>query len=173
MPFPAILNIVTDPHSSSKSSSLLEVAGLWPHLCGMCQCRMCQCRMCPHQLAILVYIRSSERTRKLRKRCSTAVCLFLFPFCSFHPFSFLSLLYFFLKSFFHLTQHRQSAIQIRHLGSPMCSVRTWQGRVQSLCLHFSHTTPLRKSLTINHFLCIQYFQQILHAGKSRKHIEQP
>ena len=31
--------------------------------------------------------------------------------------------------------------------------------IQTLCLHFSRSTPLRKILTVNHFLRIEYFQQ--------------
>ena len=29
--------------------------------------------------------------------------------------------------------------------------------IQTLCLHLSRSTPLRKTLTVNHYLCIEYF----------------
>ena len=31
--------------------------------------------------------------------------------------------------------------------------------IQTLCLHLSHSTPLRKTLTVNHYLRIEYFQR--------------
>ena len=32
--------------------------------------------------------------------------------------------------------------------------------IQTLCLHLSYSTPLRKTLTVNHYLRIEYFQHI-------------
>jgi len=58
--------------------------------------------------------------------------------------SFLLPLLFFLKSF----------LQLNTIGNDfhLCLI-------QILCLHFSRSTPLRKTLTINHYLRIEYFQQ--------------
>ena len=32
--------------------------------------------------------------------------------------------------------------------------------IQTLCLHLSHSTLLHKILTVNHYVCIEYFQQL-------------
>ena len=58
--------------------------------------------------------------------------------------SFLLPLLFFLKSF----------LQLNTIGDGF-RLRL----IQILCLHFSRSTPLRKTLTINHYLRIEYFQQ--------------
>jgi len=58
--------------------------------------------------------------------------------------SFLLPLLFFLKSF----------LQLNTIGDDF-HLRL----IQILCLHFSRSTPLRKTLTINHYLRIEYFQQ--------------
>ena len=77
-------------------------------------------------------------------------CLFLFV-------SFLLLLshlplsfhfYFFLKSFLQL-----NTINDLHLHL-----------TRTLCLHLSYSIPLRRTLTVNHYLRIEYFQQQMPAG---------
>ena len=37
--------------------------------------------------------------------------------------------------------------------------------IQTLCLHLSRFTPLRKTLTVDHYLCIEYFQHSKDRGK--------
>ena len=90
-----------------------------------------------------------ERTRKLRKRCHTPACFSLFPFCFlslvFSPSSFLSLLALLLPQLFPFAQ--LNTINELNLRS-----------IQTLCLHLSYSTPLRKTQTINHYLRIEYFQ---------------
>ena len=56
---------------------MLEMAGLWPHLMRNVPVRDVLVRDVP---ALDLYVHTSERTRKLRKRCHAPVCFFLFPF---------------------------------------------------------------------------------------------
>ena len=74
---------------------------------------------------------------KLRKLFSHP-CLFLFVS------SFLFLLHFFLKPSF---------LQLNTINHDL-HLRI----IQVLCLHFSRSTPLRKTLTVNHCLRIEYYQ---------------
>ena len=61
--------------------------------------------------------------------------------------SFLSSHHFPLKSFLPSTQYNNYDLRLR--------------TVQTLYLHLGHSTPLRKTLTVNHYLRIEYFQQAL------------
>ena len=70
--------------------------------------------------------------------------LFLSPSCYFSLVIFLSTLYSLLTSFLSSTQHINDDLHPRI--------------IQILCLHISHSTPLLKTLTVNHYLCIKYFQ---------------
>ena len=102
------------------------------------------CGMRPHCKAALVRIRTSQWRVSPEHCFYTPVCFSLFPFCSFSPVFFplsTSLLSQVLLSF-------NSALSIM-----ICFFRI----IQTLCLHFSRPTPLRKTLTINHYLRIEYF----------------
>ena len=94
----------------------------------------------------MVYVRTSEGTCKLRKCCHTPLCFSLFPFC-FFSLIFFSLSASLLPQVFPLLQ--LNAINDLHLRL-----------IQTLFLHLSHSTPLHKTLSINHYLRIEYFQQV-------------
>ena len=95
-------------------------------------------------------VRTGERTRKLRKRCHTPARFSLFPFCFlsliFSPSSFLSLLAILLPQVFPFVQ--LNTINALNLHS-----------IQTLYLHLSYSTPLRRTQTVNHYLRIGNFQQ--------------
>ena len=92
-------------------------------------------------MAALVCVRTSQGTRKLWKCFHTPS---FFPSCpfSFSPsfFHFIS----FLKSFLSSTYHNQLWSSSPHNTK--------------LHLHLSGSTPLRKTLTVNYYLRIEYFQ---------------
>ena len=92
----------------------------------------------------MVYVRTSEGTCKLRKCCHTPLYFSLFPFY-FFSLIFFSLSASLLPQVFPLLQ--LNAINDLHLRL-----------IQTLFLHLSHSTPLHKTLTINYFLRIEYFQ---------------
>ena len=112
------------------------MAGLWPHLM----------RDVPALEGRTGYVHTRERPRKLGKRCHTPVSFSLFPFC-FFSLVFLSLSTLLLPQVFPF-------LQLNTNNSDL-SLRI----IQTLCLHLSRSTPLRKTLTINHYLRIEYFQQ--------------
>ena len=94
-------------------------------------------------------VRTGERTPRLRKRCHTPACFSLFPFCFlslvFSPSLLLSLLALLLPQVFSFVQ--LNTINDLNLHS-----------IQTFCRHPSHSTQLRKSQTVNHYLRIEYFQ---------------
>ena len=69
-------------------------------------------------------------------------------FFPYYPFS----LFFFLP--LHFFPHQLITISHSHLRL-----------IQTLCLHLSRFTPLRKTLTVDHYLCIEYFQHSKDRGK--------
>ena len=79
------------PNSSLPITRSNSQASCWKtHVYGRTWCGMCQCGMCPHLKAAPVYVRNSQETHTLRKRCHTPV-----SFC--FPFRFFSLLSSFLS----------------------------------------------------------------------------
>ena len=123
---------------------VLEIARLWPHL----------------MRDVLTLggrtgdVRTGEGTRKLRKRCHTPACFSLFPFCFlslvFSSSSVLSLLALLLP----LLPHVFSFLQLDTIND--LNLRS----IQTLCLHLSYSTPLHKTQTVNHYLRVEYFQQV-------------
>jgi len=93
--------------------------------------------MCPHSVAAETYIRTSQRTRKLRKCFHPLFFLSLQPFARFTP-SFLCTT--FLKTFFLFIK----LTSINH----------------NLHLHLSGFSPLSKILTVNHYLHSPDFQHL-------------
>ena len=87
-------------------------------------------------------------TRKLRKRCHTPVCFSLFPFSSF--------------SLVFLSLNLTSSSFLSFLQLNTIKYDLSLHIIQIVCLHFSRSTPLGKTLTVNHFLRIEYYQQTLH-----------
>ena len=124
--------------------TVLEIARLWPHLM-----RDVPMRDVPALVVRTDNVRTRERTRKLRKRCHTPACFSLFPFCFLSlvlsPSSFLSLLALLLPQVLPFVQ--LNTINDLNLRS-----------IQTLCLHLSYSTPLRKTQTVNHYFRIEYFQ---------------
>ena len=140
---------------------------------------MCQCGMCLHQKAAQVYVRTSEGTRKLRP-CSVALgpfrlaSILKWPFCMGQRngpsateqglrkrchtpcfFLLVSLLFVLSRLLFSLSFTSSSSLsflQLNTLNYDHCIIQT-------LSLHFNRSTPLRKTLTVNHYLHIEYFQQ--------------
>ena len=90
------------------------------------------------------YVHTRERTRKLRKRCHTPACFSLFPFY------FLSLVFLSLPTLLFLQVF--PFLQLNTINSGL-SLRI----IQKHCVSTS-AVRLRKTLTVNHYLHIEYFQ---------------
>ena len=98
--------------------------------------------MCPHFKAALAHVRTTQGTRKLGKCFHTPVYLCFLTFLS-QALSLTSLL--FLSHSFHqlITTNYDLHLLI----------------VQTLCLHSSRSTRLRKTFTVNHYFHIPYFNK--------------
>ena len=101
--------------------------------------------MCPHCKAALVRLRTSQCRESYTNCFHTHVSL-----------CFLSVFRFRLLLSFYLTF--SSSFSFLQLNTINCGLHL--RIMQTLCLHFSRPTPLRKTLAVNHYLRIEYFQHL-------------
>ena len=141
---------VTRCHSRQQQQRMLEIARLWPHLMRDVRVRDVPMRDVPTPVGRTGDVRTRESTRKQRKRCHTPACFPLLSFC------FLSLAFSHSSSLFPLALLLPQVFPFVQLNTindlHLCSIQT-------LCLHPSYSSPLRKTQTVDHYLRIEYFQQ--------------
>ena len=139
-------------HRRGMSQYLLEMAGLWPHLMRDVRVRDVPMRDVPALVGCTGYVRTWGKDAQAEKTLSHPCLFSLFPFC------FLSLVVS-LSSFFSLL-----ALLLPQVF-PFVQLNTINDlnlhSIQTLCLHLSYSTPLRKTQTVNDYLRIEYFQQYL------------
>jgi len=87
-------------------------------------------------MAVLVYVRTSERMRKLRKRCHTLVCFSL---------SFLAVLFLSFSRISSFFSHRTSSSCLSFLQLNTNNYDLPLRIIQTFCLHLSRSSPLRKT----------------------------